>query len=463
MIAYFKEQDVTVEVPDDISDGDLADMQANFSSYFTPEASEGSAPAAKTTPDFFSSYVQPAIDEMGALGMDMALGPANFAGDSSRGKAFGGKMSEELSFGLLKPVTESLKSDYESNPQYAAAGQVAGALGSLMSVKAGLTLMRAPQMAANIAGPTAKILAEAPRFVAPAIMDGATFGTRAFINKTVESFQNGGVDIADFGLSVLTETALGMLAGGFGAVSSTAKAVTAAAAAGATATAIEKQGPIHPSVGAAAGLGFVYSQMEGGDLAEAGLNAAVWGLFELVGSFGREERLRRQSLSTLGDSIGEYIKRKNPAVNPERAQKAGQAIVMREAAKNGGVDAIVKDGPEGTLGFIEKINQKVRNSHVPAPEPKTPKIEGEAGLPADVQKPSQQIALPEDVKALVGPTVSKQVEGALNPPGSEPIPEFKSADEALSYGRAAAGDSERIQALNHRRLLARKKELRPRS
>lgn len=455
MIAYFKDQDVSVEVPDDISDGDLADMQANFSSYVTQDAAaEGSAPAAKTVPDFFQAHVQPVIDEIGALGIDMAAGPTSFAGDTSRGRALGGKVADEMSFGLTKPITDQLKSDYEAHPYYSAAGQVSGGLGSLMATSAGLKLLGVPAMAGKVAGASAKVLAEGPRFIAPAIQSGATFGTHAFIEKTVESFQKGGVDVADFGTSVIAETALGALAGGFSGISTTGKAVTAAAAAGATATAIEKQGPIHPSVGAAAGLGFVYSQMEGGDLAEAGLNAAVWGLFELVGSFGREERLRREALNTLGDSFGEYIQRKNPKGDPERARAAGHAVVVMHAKKSTGakttdaaIDAIAKDGPEGTLAFIEEFNQFIRNSHVPAPEPKTPKIEGESGLPADVKKPSQQIALPEDVKALIGPQISRQVEAAINPPGPEPIPEFKSTDEAVAYGRSVAGNSERIQAL----------------
>lgn len=455
MIVYFKGQDATVEVPDDISDGDLADMQANFSSYVGEDAgAEGSAPAAKTTPDFFQAHVQPVIDEIGALGIDIAAGPTSFAGDTSRGRAFGGKVAEEMSFGLIKPITEQLQSDYKAHPYYSAAGEAAGMLGSLMSVKAGLKLTQLPDIASKAAGASAKLLAEGPRFVAPAIMEGATFGTRAFINKTVESFQQGGVDLVDFGVSVLAETALGALAGGFSAISTTGKAVAASAAAGATATAIEKQGPIHPSVGAAAGLGFVYSQMEGGDLAEAGLNAAVWGLFELVGSFGREERLRREAISNLGDSFGEYIQRKNPKGDPERARAAGHAVVIMHAKKSTGakttdaaIDAIAKDGPEGTLAFIEEFNQFIRNSHVPAPEPKTPKVEGEAGLPADVKKPSQQIALPEDVRALMGPEMTSRVETALNPPGPEPIPEFQSTNEAVSYGQSVAGDSERIQAL----------------
>lgn len=447
MIAYFKNQDVSVEVPDDISDGDLADMQANFSHYVSQDSAAESVAPKKTTPDYFTAHIQPAIDEIGGLGIDLAAGPTSFSGDTSRGRAFGGKEAEQLSFGLLKPVTDRLKEDYERHPFYSAAGEAAGAVGSLMGTGAALRVAGVADAAVNAAGASAKLAAELPRFVAPAIESGATFGTHAFIKKTVESFQNGGVDIADFGTSVLAETALGMLAGGLSGFASPVKSVAGAAAAGATATAIEKQGPVHPSVGAAAGLGFVYSQMEGGDLAEAGLNAAVWGLFELVGSFGREERLRRASLSTLGDSVGEYIQRKNPGVDPERARKAGVAIVLKEANKVGGVDAIVKDGPEGTLGFIEKINQDIRNSHIPTPEPKTPKLEGEAGLPADVRKPSQPIALPEEIKALMGPEVASKAEAALNPPGSEPIPTFKTTDEAVAYGQSIFGDPARIEAL----------------
>lgn len=454
MIAYFKNQDVSVEVPDDISDGDLADMQANFSHYVSQDSSADSVAPKKTTPDYFAAHIQPAIDEIGGLGIDLAGGPANFSGDTSRGKAFGGKEADQLSFGLLKPVTDRLKDDYERHPFYSAAGEATGAVGSLMGTGAVLKMAGVADAAVNAAGASAKLAAELPRFVAPAIESGATFGTHAFIKKTVESFQNGGVDVADFGTSVITDTALGMLAGGLSGFASPVKAVAGAAAAGATATAIEKKGPIHPSVGAAAGLGFVYSQMEGGDLAEAGLNAAVWGLFELVGSFGREERLRRASLSTLSDSIGEYIQRKNPEADPSRAKKAGQAIVIREARKATGqataeaaIDAIVKDGPEGTLGFIEKINQDIRNSHIPTPEPKTPRIEGESGLPADVKKPSQPIALPEEIKALMGPEVSKAVDQALNPPQSEPTPNFKTTDEAVAYGQSISGDSARIEAL----------------
>lgn len=475
MIAYLKNKDVTIEVPDDISDAELADIQNNFSQYEqnqpapagvepTAAPKDGSEPTpADTQPNFFGSAIEPVLGELEALGRSVALGPSYFAGDTERGQALAGKATEQMTFGLSKPITDKLDEVYKKHPVYAAAGEVTGGLGSLMTVSSALRLTQLPVYALEAGGASAKFVAEGPRFIAPAIMSAATFGTRSFINKTVESFHNGGVDIEDFGLSVLSETVLGGLFGAISGLASPVKAVSAAALAGYTSTAIQKKGPVPPGIASAAGLGYIYSQMDGGDQVEAGLNAAIWGLFELVGSYGREETLRRAAIHTLGESVGDYIAKKSPGIGPDKARRVGHAIIHQAAAKHGGVEEIAKSGPEGTLGFIERVNQDVRNAKVQRPATPPASVAGPAypggeqpsgGLPTDIQKPSAAIRIPPEIAATMPPETAKAVEGALNAAAGaqEPaVPEFKNTDEAVAYGIEINGNPDKIGALKQAR------------
>ena len=186
------------------------------------------------------------------------------------------------------------------------------------------------------------------RFIPRAIMTGATFGTRTFIAETVKAFQDGGVDLEQFGKDVLKDTAFGAMLGTVGGL---AKPVTSVASAGA--------------------LGFLSTKMSGGDNREASLNGAIWAAFETVGSFGKTADLRLEALQNLKESIGEYAEERNPGMGSKTARNVASQFVDN-AMKKAGFDTaedVAKNGPEDLLEGIEKVNQQVRNAKVPASEP----------------------------------------------------------------------------------------------
>lgn len=408
MIAYLEGQDTTVEVPDDIGEKELSDLQRNFSANVAPPEEKGqpapnqaTQPVEKWKPDFYQSFIHPLLPSLGIAAL-----PAQLT-ETPQTRAFTGKAIEEFTFGLTKPITpEFLKQEYKDHPVFAATGQMAGGIGSLLATGNLLKLTRLPFLAAEVGAAGAKVVAAAPRFVAPAIMTGATFGTKRFITETVRSLQEGQVDIGDFGSSVVKDTALGMMMGGISGISNTGTAITSAA-----------------------GLGFLSSKMDGGDNAEAVLNAGIWGIFEAVGSFGREARLRKDALNTLGDTIGEYVAAKNPNIPPAAAKDIGARIVAQEAEKVGGIDAIVKSDKEGTLGLIEGINQKIRQGKIrETTTPTTPteplQITNQRPEPVNVTEttsPAPFVA-PE---AIPGQTTPQPIEPVL------PVPPGISAESAV--------------------------------
>lgn len=439
MIAYLKDQDVSIEVPDDISDGDLRDIQSNFSHYTpeqvavrSPEEIQAAGEISEWKPNFFENYIAPVLADIGVSGFHLPRG------ETSRTDAFLGKAVEEYTFGLAKPATDVFAENYKDHPVYAALGQITGGVGSLLTTGGVLRMTKLPKYAMAAGQAATKISEAAPRFIAPAIMSGSTFGTNTFIKKTVEAFQEGGVDIADFGASVVKDTALGALMGGISGIANVPTAITSAS-----------------------GLGFIAAKIEGADDVEALLNGAIWGVFEAVGSFGREAKLRKQALYTLSESIQDYAKARNPNVGDD----IGAAIVLREAEKVGGIEKIVGSDKEGTLQFIEKLNQKVREKiRVPASEPPPAKAIGApaetglppspaAGLPPEVQKAITEIKIPDEMKAILPPQVSQaieQVQAAIVPPTVPSVPEFKNTDEAMAYGQSIVGDQVKIDALIQR-------------
>lgn len=414
MIAYLQGKDVTVEVPDDIGEKELGDIQNNFDQYVEPEADEGSAPVATPTPtataeptaptptdtaapkrerwvpNFYESFIKPSLPAMGPMGAVVDLlhntpeitatvaeaTPDVLKGDLAKqavltaippsmfvltpeGRAFAGKAIEGYTFGLSKPLLDPvLEKEYKDHPVFGATGEVAGAVGSLLTTGGALKVLGlgAKATAAGVKGVQLG-WAAGSRFIPPAIMTGATFGTQTFIKKTVKALQDGEVDLVDFGGSVIRDTSLGTLLGGISGIANA-----------------------YAAVSSAAGLGFISSKMDGADNAEAGLNAAIWALFETVGSFGREARLRKDALNTLSDSIGEYVKVKKPDISPEMAKGIGDAVVAKAAQRVGGIDAVVKS-QENALQIIEDINQQVRQGKVRMPEPppvELPKLTGPA-------------------------------------------------------------------------------------
>lgn len=369
MIAYLDKYDTTVEVPDDISDKDLQDVNQNFHSYVdtTPKVSEPTKPvqnepttpspepAQKWQPNFYQAALSQTLAPLKAIG-EATQGP--------QAEAFAGKVLEGLSFGATKSITpEFLSQEYKDHPAFANAGTITGGVGSLMEAGGALRIagLAAPAAAAGSAAVEAGFSA-GERFIPRAIMTGATFGTRTFIAETVKHFEEGGVNLEQFGKDVLKDTAFG---GIFGAIGGLDSAVSSISSAGA--------------------LGFISSKMSGSDNREASLNAAIWAAFETVGSVGKSESLRMEALGHLKDSIGEYIGGRNPDIQDKDASRMASAFVDHAITKAGFENAedIAKSGPENLLEGIEKVNQMVRTARIPAePEAQTPLL---PKLPAPIE------------------------------------------------------------------------------
>lgn len=408
MIAYLDKYDTTVEIPDTASDKDVQDINDNFHHYIdqpegspqadqpakpTQPATEGQEPATspepqqKWKPNFYQSV------------MSSLLEPAKIAGQlldpgSPQAQAFAGKGIEEASFGLAKPLTEApqLQELYKEHPAFADAGAITGGVGSLLTAGAALKVAGLAGGAAMAGrGAVEAGFAAGERFIPRAIMSGATFGTRTFIAETVKAFQDGGVNLEQFGKDVLKDTAFGTIFGSIGGLEKPAASISSAGA-----------------------LGFISSKMSGADNREATLNAAIWGAFETVGSVGKSEALRMEALGHLRDSMAEYAEARNPDLKGEPAKQAASSFLDNAMRKQGyaGAEDIAKSGPENLLEGIEKVNQMVRNARVPAEppaegellpklpapiEPEAPKAEPEAPKP---QTPIEKSL--ETIKGLLG-------------------------------------------------------------
>jgi hypothetical protein len=396
VIAYLKAQDTTVEVPDDITESELADVSKNFSAYF-PTAEQGIpdrplAPAKpfdaskpislgpvegttptprKFVPNFFEANIKPFLNLAIYSGQPLNLKPP--LGRSPEERAFAGKALESFTFGVIKPDQE-VQEAAKNHPIMGVAGELAGGLGSLLTTGGLLRIAGLGAKATQIGQTGAKVVASAPRFIPPAIMTGATFGTQTFIKRTVKAMQDGGVDIADFGYSVIKDTALG---GVLGSISGVANAMVA--------------------VPSAAGLGFISAKMEGADNVEALLSMGLWGAFELVGSFGRTPRLRLAGINSVKSSVAENLNARAPGqFGTEGAKVVADNIVENEIRKIGFKNAedLAKSGPENTLQLIENINQKVRRSIVPAVEPPISPAKP-AELTLEGQRPAEGVVIPK--------------------------------------------------------------------
>ena len=257
------------------------------------------------------------------------------------------------------------------------------------------------------------------RFIPRAIMSGATFGTRTFIAETVKAFQDGGVNLEQFGKDVLKDTAFGStlgIVGGMGGESATAAGRAAWHAA---------------SISSAGALGFLSSKMSGADNREASLNAAIWAAFETVGSAGKTADLRLEALGNLKESFGEYIGERNPEMRGKAAQQAASAFIDHTVAKAGfdSAEDLAKSGPENLLEGIEKVNQAVRTAKIQTPPPATGEPlaklpapmepEAKAGEPKEPSKTPIQKAIEVAKGVLTPEVVSQEDVPAHLKPGSD--------------------------------------------
>lgn len=378
MIAYLQGKDTTVEVPDEIGNKELSDIQQNFDHYVQPEqspqttssASPTSPEASKATievpktpiptgipgvnvpqgtispelpkwvPNFYEGYIKPSINALGPMGLPAQL---ESLPESQRGaaEAFTTSALKQITAGLAKPILSGIDSEEKDHPIASFGGALTGGLGGLLATGGALRIAGLGVVAeeAGKAGVEAG-LASASRYLPRAIMTGATFGTQTFVAHTIKAFQDGNVDLAQFGKDVLLQTAGGATFGAIGGVAN-----------------------VPLSVASAGGLGFVMSKMEGGDNREATLNAGLFAGFEFIGSFGKNETLIKEGIKNIEYSIDDYVKAKDPNLSPKGG--IGRAIVTLEAQKYGGIEELGKK--ENALQLIEDINQKIRQGKVPAP------------------------------------------------------------------------------------------------
>lgn len=391
MIAYLEKYGTTVDVPDDASRDEIKDINDNFHNYVdtTPKTSEPAQPTS-------NSAAQPQAPESpqpapkwqpNLYGAVLSQMPTPFP----QINAYAGKEIEGATFGAAKPLLDPLLGQtFKDHPAFADAGAITGGVGSLMEAGGALRIagLAAPAGAAGSAAVDAGFAA-GERFIPRAIMTGATFGTRTFIAETAKAFQQGGVNLEQFGKDVLKNTAFGGIFGSIGGLES-----------------------ITASVSSAGALGFISSKMSGSDNREASLNAAIWGAFEAVGSAGKSENLRMEALGHLKDSMAEYAQARNPDLDDKTASHVAGSFIDN-AMKKAGFDSaedIAKSGPANLLEGIEKVNQMVRTARVPAePEAQTPllpklpaPIEPETAVAPQTTAPAPQTPLEKAISTVKG-------------------------------------------------------------
>lgn len=293
----------------------------------------GSITPAK--PNFYETNLKPFLSGMGVNTHPIDMQPPADPKDTAL-DAFMSKGIEGLSFGGVK--LKDYAAAQAAHPIASIAGNLTGDVGALLLTEGALSGTQLPRMAIEAGQLGTKLFPAATRFIPKAIMSGTTFGTKKFINETIAQFQEGKFDLPKIGAEVIKDTVLGSALGAIGGLKTAAVAVTSAA-----------------------GLGYTSSRMEGASHKDALLSGAIWAIFELVGSHGRNELLRRQAMDYLSKSFGDYARRVHPEITPEEAYAFGKEYVFREAQKVGGVEKIVKDkSQKGVLEFIEQLNQKVR-------------------------------------------------------------------------------------------------------
>lgn len=348
MIVYDARRKISIEMPDQTSDEDVATLVRDFEAPPHPDEEKfGSIRPYK--PNFYEAHIKPVLRGMGA-NVDISPVSPNKKIISDRPiDAFMTKAIEGITFGGVK--LKEYDQAVEQHPIAAGAGQITGEVGALLTTGGMLQMTKLPRLAVMAGQAGTKVLPAATRFIPRAIMTGSTFGTKTFINKAIEQHQAGQYDLLELGEAVVKDTALGSVLGTIGGIANTRVAITSAG-----------------------GLGFLSSKMEGADNTEALLSGAIWAVFEAIGSHGREARLRKESLEYLSQSFGAYAKARNPKLSMKQAETLGREFVLREAQKVGGVDRIVKS-EKNALEFLEQLNQRVRKSIVPFKPEAKPVVE----------------------------------------------------------------------------------------
>jgi len=479
MIVYFKDQDVNVEVPDDISESDLNDMGNRFASYSADELKTKSPEQIDTErqnaqdfgtiseykPNFFASVadtIKGFGQEIGAVDIPLIQHrtPAAYG--------FTGGFIEGATAHIAKPLAQELYGDaMKSHPIATTIGQIGGGIGSLMATGGALRLagLGEAAYAAGEAGTQIEGIAGqiAQRFIPPAIMHASTFGTQTFIQSMADEYHAGNIDLSKEGEGILAESNWPAY---FRAVESAGKAATVGGASGIVSGLLGYK----TAIASAAALGAAYSKWEGGDAPEMFLSAAIWAGFEAIGGpGGRDSRLLKQAMSNTVDGMAKYFRMRTPNMSKEASEKIAMHIFAEAAPKIFTEKPIGKPGEvidpandpnvvltaEQALNKLEWINQRIRNGQVkvePVPGAGTT-AQGEGAQEIKIEGPKEQ-PIPEETIQLIeqaGPIGEQAANDIrLNQAQAEAlknVPVFKSTGDAISYGKLVAGDNNAIQGM----------------
>jgi len=276
-------------------------------------------------------------------------------------KSIGAGIAEELSFGAL----EAKEEDKKNTIPYAV-GRVVGSVASLYTVATGLGAIGFGAKVAQIGQAATAISKYGPRFIPRAMMVGGTFLTHSTLTETVDQLKSGGKDIAGAGVRVLKDTGMGVLIGGIGGVANRMTAVTSAA-----------------------GIGFTFGS---GDALDRTIQGLTFGLFELVGSKGRDAKLRQEAVNSIKENLTKYAVNKGM---PEGAAKqAAETFVVNQAAKVGGMEKVLSS-QENTLSYLETLNRNIFRANAKSavnPEVKGITFDEVVKSSTEVVKPTTPVA-----------------------------------------------------------------------
>lgn len=268
--------------------------------------------------------------------------------------------AEQLTFGAYNN-----KEAAKNFPLAYGAGEIAGGIGSFVATGGALKALGLANQAVKAGQAALAVSRLGPRFVPSMIMTGATFGTHSGINEAVAQAQEGRVNLAELGMKVAKDTAFGATLGAVGRVANVPVSVTTAS-----------------------GLGFLSAKLDGADDKQATLNGAMWGGFEVIGSFGKNNELKVMAMNNIRRSLADYAQAAQKGMGRAEAESAADAFLSREAQKLGGMDKVL-ESRENSLRFLEEINQNIFK--------KTGELKAEPGSTAPERIPFEEQIKTTDV------------------------------------------------------------------
>ena len=326
----------------------------------------------------------------------------------------GAGFAEEMSFGVFEAGEEQKQ---EFIPYVV--GRVAGGVTSLMTVGGALKAVGLGAKALQLGRASVGISRIGARFIPRAIMYGATFGTHTLLNKTVEQIKNGGEDVIGAGVSVAKDTAIGGLLGVVGGIANKGTSVIAGA-----------------------GLGYTASKLDGNDEPTNIITGLMWGAFELIGSRGKDYKLRAEAIGNIQDNLAKYAVKKG--VPEATAKRLSNSFILEQASKCGGLKNVLKS-QEKTLTYLEILNRNIFRAN--AKSAVNPEVKGitfdevvksstEVVKPTTPVAPAPQITVSDQSKVIQTPaSMSMTDQSKVEQPQVEALtPEEQSVAEAIKKG-----------------------------